>query len=110
MKMPDEKEILPTYKVHITEMPDEKERLPTYEEASGLQKILPHNIYRKLTQNKSGEHKSILCPRNQWIFLILYNIPQIILGVVMLIIGYTNKTVCPYSWLPGWLIGCGCSI
>merc|ERR1712208_69126 len=28
----------------------------------------------------------------------------------MLIIGYTNRTVCPYSWLPGWLIGCGCSI
>jgi len=103
-------------KVHITKlkMPDDDERLPTYEEATGLQKILPHNISReaarRLTQNQSREQESILCPSLQWIVPILYNFPQIILGVVMIVIGDANKTVCPKSWLPGWLVGCGCSI
>ena len=86
--------------------------LPTYEEATGLERILPHNIARDITRaiSQSEEGSSTANKGLFWCLLVLGLILVLALGILMIAVGATNLVQCPQSMLPKWLLGSGSSV
>ena len=88
--------------------------LPTYEEATGLKRILPHNIAREITRaiSEPDEGSSSCCSlSSKFCFLLVTGLLSVLgLGILMIVIGFTSLDVCPHSMLPTWLLGSGSGI
>eukprot|EP00091_Calanus_sinicus_P025219 TRINITY_DN9499_c0_g1_i1.p1 TRINITY_DN9499_c0_g1~~TRINITY_DN9499_c0_g1_i1.p1 ORF type:complete len:110 (+),score=23.74 TRINITY_DN9499_c0_g1_i1:66-395(+) len=94
-------------------MPGE-DGLPSYEEATGLERMLPHNIGRQITraisqsQEDSGSNLSKCggcCCFLITIFLFILG-----LGVLLIVVGSTTMSECWDSMLPTWMVAMGIAI
>ena len=86
------------------------DELPTSQEVTGFKKILHHNVVRQITRTVSRteeESKSCRYYMTQCL-AVISNLVVFGLGILMIVVGFTNLSVCPHSMLPTWLLGSGC--
>merc|ERR1740137_90972 len=86
------------------------DELPTSEEVTGVKKMLPHNVARQITQTFSRTEEESFSWRSCMTrcLIVISNLAVFGLGILMIVVGFTNLSVCPHSMLPTWLLGSGC--
>ena len=90
----------------------EEAGLPTFEQATGLQKILPHNISNQISLRFSqpGADTTLFCLGLFWCVLLIFILPLPLLGILMILAGQPSLAICRHSMLPTWLVVAGSSI
>lgn len=94
-------------------MPDE-DGLPSYEEATGLERMLPHNIGKEITraisQSQEDSDSSLSKCGACCCFLLTVFLFLLGLGILMIVVGSTTMSQCWDSMLPTWLLAMGIAI
>ena len=94
-------------------MPGE-DGLPSYEEATGLERMLPHNIGKEITraisQSQEDSESNLSKCGACCCFLITIFMLILGLGVLMIVVGFTTMSKCMDSMLPTWMAAMGIAI
>ena len=94
-------------------MPGE-DGLPSYEEATGLERMLPHNIGKEITraisQSQEDSESNLSKCGACCCFLITIFMLILGLGVLMIVVGFTTMSKCWDSMLPTWMAAMGIAI